>query len=48
MAGFEQEYRSRRVLAEPGREDSASGATADDDHIGGLGEVRGSVVRSHW
>ena len=40
MACLKQQDRSRGILAKAGRENSASGAAADDNHVGGLGQVR--------
>jgi hypothetical protein len=37
---FQQQDRPRGVLAQAGRQHSAGGATPDDDHVRGLGQVR--------
>jgi len=47
VASLEQQNRPRGILAKAGREDHAGGATADNNHVGGLGQVRhvGLLVR---
>jgi hypothetical protein len=36
---LQQQDRPRGVLAQAGRQDRAGGATPDDDHVSGLGQV---------